>query len=309
LIVTFLFEPGFFSNVPVQGALVLGAIVALVSAVVGTLTVLRSQSFAGHALTDVATTGGAAAAYYNVSALAGFVSASLIGAGSIEAIGADRVRRRDIATGIVLGAATGLSALFLWLDSSSTTTGASQQILFGSIFSVPSSTVADASVLSAAILLVVAVLWRPLLLSAVSPEIAAARGIRTRLVGLLFTLALAVTVGVTSIAIGSILSTALLIGPAAAALRVTRTVVRAMALACALGVAATWLGILFAYDSPYWNSSGSPLPVSFFIVAIVFFLYLVSGLPILRGRLDRRGSTESGRAGADRAAASIAATR
>ena len=56
---TFLFEPGFFSNVPVQGALVLGAIVALVSAVVGTLTVLRSQSFAGHALTDVATTGGA----------------------------------------------------------------------------------------------------------------------------------------------------------------------------------------------------------------------------------------------------------
>jgi zinc/manganese transport system permease protein len=289
--VRFVFEPGFFSNAPVRGALTLGAIVAVVSAVVGTFTVLRSQSFAGHALTDVATAGGAAATYYGVSVLAGFISASVIGAGSIEAIGADRVRRRDIATGIVLGAATGLSALFLWLDSSSTTTGASQQILFGSIFSVSSSTVADAAVLSAAILLVVAVLWRPILLSAVSPEIAAARGIRTRLVGLLFTLALAITVGVTSIAIGSILSTALLIGPAAASLRVTRTVVRAMALACVLGVAATWLGILFAYDSPYWDSSGSPLPVSFFIVVIVFFLYLVTGLPVFRHRLARRAST------------------
>lgn len=286
-----LFEPGFFSNAPVREALILGAIVAVVSAVVGTFTVLRSQSFAGHALTDVATAGGAAATYYGVSVLSGFISSSVIGAASIEAIGADRVRRRDVATGIVLGAATGLSALFLWLDSATTTTGASQQILFGSIFSVSPSTVTDAAALSAAILLVVAALWRPVLLSAVSPEIAAARGIRTRLIGLLFTLALAVTVGVTSIAIGSILSTALLIGPAAAALRVTRTVVRAMALACALGVAATWLGILFAYDSPYWDSSGSPLPVSFFIVAIVVCLYLVTGLPVLRHRLARRAST------------------
>jgi zinc/manganese transport system permease protein len=280
--VRFFFEPGFFSNAPVREALVLGAIVAVVSAIVGTFTVLRSQSFAGHALTDVATAGGAAATYYGVSVLAGFISASVIGAGSIEAIGEHRVRRRDIATGIVLGAATGLSALFLWLDSSSATTGASQQILFGSIFSVASSTVVDSSVLGAAILVLVALLWRPLLLSAVSPEIAGARGIRTRLVGLLFTIALAVTVGLTSIAIGSILSTALLIGPAAAALRVTRTVVRAMSLACVLGVAATWLGILFAYDSPYWNSSGNPLPVSFFVVGIIFFLYLCTGLRLLR---------------------------
>lgn len=290
-----LFEPGFLSNAPVRGALVLGAIAAVVSAVVGTFTVLRSQSFAGHALGDVATTGGAAATYYGANVLAGFISASVLGAGSIEAIGEHRIRRRDLATGIVLGASTGLSALFLWLDSSSATTGASQHILFGSIFEVASSTIPDAVTLGAVVLVVVALLWRPLLLSAVSPEIAAARGIRTRLVGTLFTLALAVSVGLTSIAIGSILSTALLIGPAAAALRVTRTIARAMSLACAFGVAATWLGILFAYDSPYWFSSGNGLPVSFFIVAIVFTLYLVTGLPFLRRRLGRRavGTTRS----------------
>jgi zinc/manganese transport system permease protein len=289
--VRLLFEPGFFSNAPVRGALVLGAIVAVVSAVVGTFTVLRSQSFAGHALTDIATTGGSAATYLGANVLAGFVSASVLGASSIEVIGADRVRHRDVATGIVLGAATGLSALFLWLASTSATTGAAQQILFGSIFSVPASTVVDVSVLAPVVVVVVAVLWRPLLLGAVSPEIAAARGIRTRLVGLAFTLALAVSVGLTSIAIGSILSTALLIGPAATALRVTRTVPRAMAVACVIGIAATWLGILLAYDSPHWNASGSPLPVSFFIVAIVFVAYLCSGLPRLRGRLEPRRSS------------------
>ena len=59
----FLFEPGFFSSTPVQTAIAIGAVAAIVSAVVGTFTVIRSQSFAGHALSDVATTGGSVAAY------------------------------------------------------------------------------------------------------------------------------------------------------------------------------------------------------------------------------------------------------
>ena len=55
-----------------------------------------------------------------------------------------------------------------------------------------------------------------------------------------------------------------------------------MVVACVLGVAATWLGILLAYDSYYWIPSNKALPVSFFIVAIAFALYLISGLPIVR---------------------------
>ena len=69
----------------------------------------------------------------------------------------------------------------------------------------------------------IAVIYRPLLLSTVSTDIAAARGVPVRLVGLLYMLALAVSVGLSSLAIGAILSTALLIGPAATALRLTKT--------------------------------------------------------------------------------------
>jgi len=92
-------------------------------------------------------------------------------------------------------------------------------------------------------------------------------------------LALAVSVGLSSFAIGAILSTALLIGPPAAALRVTKTLPRALATACLTGVASTWLGILLAYDSYYWGSSHQGLPVSFFIVTIIFAAYLAAGLP------------------------------
>ena len=208
-----LFEPGFFSSGPVHTAAIIGAVTAIVSAIVGVFTVVRSQSFAGHALTDVATTGGSGAFLLGLSPLTGFIGGGIVGGGAMELIGVERARSRDVATGIVLGAATGLSALFLYLDTTrSATTGATQQILFGSIFTIDPSTVPTVVVLSVVTLIVVGVIYRPLLLSSVSAELASARGISLRVVGLLFMLALAVSVGLSSIAIGSILSTALLIG-------------------------------------------------------------------------------------------------
>ena len=110
-------EPGFFSSPPVHVALVIGAVVAVVSAVVGVFTVMRSQSFAGHTLTDVSTAGGAGAVLVGISPLFGFVGSGLVGAGAMDVIGVQRARGRDLATGIVLGAATGLAALFLYLDT------------------------------------------------------------------------------------------------------------------------------------------------------------------------------------------------
>ena len=207
----------------------------------------------------------------------------------MDPIGVQKVRSRDLATGVVLGAATGVAALFLYLATTqSATTGVTQQILFGSIFTIDPSTVPVAIVLSAAALLLIAAIYRPLLLSSVSTDLAAARGIRLRTVGLLFMLALAVSVALSSIAIGSILSTALLIGPPATALRLTRTVRSSMVVACVLGVATTWLGILLAYDSYYWIPSNKALPVSFFIVVAAFVLYLLSGLPVVRRRVGRQ---------------------
>jgi zinc/manganese transport system permease protein len=286
---TWVFEPGFFSSSPVHVAAVIGAVTAIVSAVTGVFTVMRGQSFGGHALSDVSAAGGSGALLVGLSPLLGFVGLGILGAGVMDMIGVRRVRGRDLATGIVLGAAIGLSALFLYLDASAgSTTGAPQQILFGSIFSITSGTIPAVVILGLIALASIAVAWRPLLLTTVSPDMAAARGVPVRLVGLLYMLGLAVSVGLSSLAVGAILSTALLIGPAATALRLTRTVGRALAAACLIGVGATWLGLLLAYDSYYWGASHQGLPVSFFIVAVIFVGYLLSGLPAVRAAAGRR---------------------
>jgi zinc/manganese transport system permease protein len=298
---TAVFEPGFFASAQVHTATTIGAVVAIVSAVTGVFTVIRGQSFAGHALGDVSAAGGSGALLIGLSPVAGFVGLGIAGAGVMDMIGVRRLRGRDLATGIVLGAAIGLSALFLYLTSTTgATTGATQQVLFGSIFTTTSGTIPAVAILGAVALASIAAIGRPLLLSTVSPDIAAARGVPVRLVGLLYMLALAVSVGLSSLAIGAILSTALLIGPAATALRLTKRMASALAGACIMGVLATWLGVLLAYDSYYWGSSHQALPVSFFIVGVIFATYLASGLATARAARRSRASAATVTSAAER---------
>jgi zinc/manganese transport system permease protein len=281
------FASGFFDNEAVHVALVVGAAVAIVTGVVGVFTVMRGQSFAGEALGDIGTTGGSAAALVGAGALSGFVAVDVLAVAAMELVGVQRVRGRDLATGIVLGAGIGLAALFLYLDTTQGTgSGSTVTILFGSIFAISSSTIPAVVVLAALAVALIVTLYRPLLLSTVSPEMAAARGIPVRLVGALYLLALALATALAAITIGTILSTALLIGPAAAALRLTRRPLRAMAVAVGIGIAAVWIGVVLAYDSYHWPPKEHGWPVSFFVVALVFLLYLASG--VVEWRRERR---------------------
>jgi zinc/manganese transport system permease protein len=291
----YLFEPGLFGSGPVKTALLVGAVVAVTSGVIGVFTVLRGQSFAGHSLADVATTGGSGAFLIGVNQFWGFLVAGIAAAALMEAIGVQRRRGRDVATGVVLGGALGAAALFLYLGTLRTsTTGASFTVLFGSIFVISPDTV-PALIASAVIaLLVVAVLARVLLLTSVSPDLARAQGVNVRLVGIAYLAALAVSVSLAAVAIGAVLSTALLVGPSATALRLTKSPGRAMAVSALVGLGATWLGIVLAYDSYYWPPHGHGWPVSFFVVALVLAGYLLSHIRPGRTRAPSSPHVEEG---------------
>jgi zinc/manganese transport system permease protein len=284
--VTAIFAPGFFGSSPVHVALAIGGISALVCGVVGTFTVLRGQSYAGHALADISVTGGSASFLASISPLWGFAGTGVLAAGVMDMIGAQQ-RGRDLATGIVRGAGLGLAALFLyWASTSTSTTGSAVTILFGSMFTIPPGTLPLVAAFGLPALVIVAVLFRPLVLSSVSAELAAARGVRVRFAGLACLIAIALAVSLAAISVGAILSTALLVGPAAIALRLTRSPGQATVAAAVIGVAATWIGILLAYDSFDWPPSHNGWPVSFFIVTLIFLCYL--GVQ-LAGRRKRAG--------------------
>ena len=278
-------EPGFFTNAPVHVALLAGGVVAVVSGVVGTFTVMRGQSYAGHALADVSVTGGSASVLIGISPLWGFAATSVAAAGIMDMIGIRRPRGRDLATGIVRGAGLGLAALFLYWDTTHSATGATVTILFGSMFTIDPSLLGVIAAFSLAAVGIVAVLYRPLLLSSASPDLAVVRGVRVRTAGVLCLVAIALAVSLSALTIGAILSTALLIGPAATALRLTGRPGLVVAWSALIGLAVTWLGVLLAYDSYYWPPAGHGWPVSFFVVTLILLAYLLA--------LARRGGSRA----------------
>jgi zinc/manganese transport system permease protein len=274
------FGRGFFSSESVHTALAVSAAVALVSGSVGVFAVIRGQAFACEALSDIGAAGASAAFLAGVAALWGFLLSAIGAAAVMELIGIQRPRGRDLAAGIVLGASLGLTALLLYLGTTvKSTTGATVTILFGSLFAIDPGTIPAIVALSGLSLALILLVQRPLLLSSLNPELAAARGIPVRLIGATYLLALAVAVALSALTIGAILGTALLIGPAATALRLTSRPGRAVAIAAAVGLAVTWLGIVLAYDSFNWPPKGHGWPLSFFVVALVLVGYLLARLP------------------------------
>jgi zinc/manganese transport system permease protein len=286
ILLSAVFAPGFFTSGPVHTAMVIGGAAAIVSAIIGVFTVIRGQSFAGHALADVSSAGGAASFLLGVNPMLGFLGMAVLAAGVMELIGIRRARERDLATGIVLGAGLGLTALLLYFDvTAHSTTGAAISVMFGSMFAIPPSLVPLTFAVGSGVVLVAAAIYRPLLLSSLDSTLAEVQGVNVRLTGMLHLLMLSLAVTLSAMTIGAILSTALLIGPAAAALRLARRPGLAICLAALIGLGATWGGILLAYDSYDWTP-GHGWPVSFFIVTIIFAAYLLTGLAGRRARLE-----------------------
>jgi zinc/manganese transport system permease protein len=285
------FEPGLLSSQPVQTAAIVGAVVSAVTASVGVFTVIRGQAFAGEALGDIGTTGGSAAFLAGAGPLWGFLAAGLAAAGVMEAIGVQRARGRDLATGVVLGAALALAALFLYWDTTyHSASGTTVTILFGSAFAIAPSTIPTVIALGCVVVAIITIVYRPLLLSSVSADLAASRGTPVRLIGASYLAGLAIAAALAALTVGTILSTALLIGPAATALRITKRPGLAVLTAALIGTLAMWIGIVLAYDSYYWPPHGHGWPVSFFVVTLILCAYLTSNLAAAQ-RL-RRGIRE-----------------
>ena len=168
-------------------------------------------------------------------------------------IGIQRTRGRDLATGSCSAPSIGLAALFLYLYAAShSTTGAegNDPVRLGirdrdldlpadRIARHPRSRDHDHRLSTAPA-------------RHGHPSMAAARGIPVRAIGILYLIALALAAALAAITIGSILGTALLIGPAASALRLSKRPLVAMLTAAGIGIGAMWLGIVLAYDSFEW---------------------------------------------------------
>lgn len=250
-----------------QNAYAAGTIISIVVAAVGFFVVLRGLTFAGDALAHVGFTGAAGVILLGLPPIFGMFGLCVLG-GIVMGVLGERVRERDVAIGIVMAFALGLGALFLSLYTRYASEAFS--ILFGTILGVSHQDLIATAVAGLATLLVLAVIARPLLFASIDPEVAEARGVPVRFLSALFLVVLAVSVAQAVQVVGVLLLLTMLVGPAATANYLTHRPGAAVALAVAIAVAETWAGITLAY----YNKA----PVSFFIAAFSFALYLAARL-------------------------------
>jgi zinc/manganese transport system permease protein len=267
-----------------QRALLAGTILSVLAGLVGSFVVLRHQVFAGESLSDVAFTGALGGAALGINPLFTLLGTTILIALAMGGLG-ERLRGRDVAIGTVLAWVLGLGDLFLILFTShvsGTGTGFSGvTVLFGNLLGTSASEIRTLAWVGAGVLLGVILIVRPLLFASLDPDVAAARGVPVRLVGLGFMVLLAVTVSMATLTIGALLVLALLLLPAAIAQHLTARPYRAFALAAGLGVLITWIGIAIGFYTSY--------PSSVCISLLAFGLYaLTVGGSALRTRLDRR---------------------
>ncbi len=258
-----------------------GTIIAIVAGIIGYFVVLRRSAFATHALGHVGFSGAAGAVFLGANPVYGLLAFTLSGAAGMSLLG-KRASSRDIEIGTVLAFMLGLGLLFLSLYHGYATEAYS--ILFGEVLGISDAAVVftlEASLVVVGVLLLV---YRRLLFASLDEDVAEAKGLPMVALGLVFMLLLAVAISISVQVIGVLLVFALMVTPAAIAVRLTRSPFAAIVVAVLVAVASVWVGLFVAFYSVY--------PASFFIVSTSFVLYVAVriGLAVIARWAPRTGS-------------------
>jgi zinc/manganese transport system permease protein len=236
-------------------------IVAPVAGVVGFFVVLRGSAFPAHAIPKGAFAGAAGASLLGISTLAGLAVFSVLGALGIGSLG--RRGRHDVTTALWLVMMLALGAAFL-----SRTTQYEPEIyslLFGEVLGVSATQILPVAALGVVCIAAVTVLYRPLMLSSVVPEIAEAKGLRSYRMEICFLLVVALATAMTVPVVGALLIFSLMIGPPAAARSFTDRPGLAMLLSVAIALVTVWAAIAGSYLYNW--------PVGFFVGVLGAFSY------------------------------------
>ena len=279
---------GLFSSF-MTGTWLEATVVAVVAGVVGFFVVVRGAAFAAHAIPQGAFTGAAGAALAGVSTLVGVGTFSLLAVAAIARWG--RRARHDVVTALILVGLLGLGSLFLSMSSQYSEQTFS--LLFGEPLAVSAAQVIPSALIAVGCLVLVATIYRRLLLASVAPELASAQGFSPERVESWFLLSVGAATTLALPVVGALLVFSLMLGPASAARSLARQPLSAVALSVALALLTVWASIVAAFYSNW--------PLGFFVGALGVFWYVLGRAAQLRP--VRSLAPAPGGAGAPRLAA------
>ena len=260
----------------VKNSIFAGAVLGIIGGLIGVFVMQRDMAFAVHGISELSFAGASFALLVGFNVVIGSILGSLIAALVIGVLGV-RARERSSIIGVLMPFGLGLGVLFLALypGRSANKFG----LLTGQIVAVDDPQLLWMLGVSVVVLAALAIMWRPLMFATVDPDIAAARGVPVRALSPIFMIVLGLTVAMAVQVVGALLVLALLVTPAAAAMRVTASAIWVPVLSVVFGTVSVVGGILIAL--------GGSLPISPYVTTISFAIYVICR--IAGNRKMRRG--------------------
>lgn len=249
----------------VQNSLIAGLLLGIMGGLIGVFVMTRDMSFAVHGISELSFAGAAIALLVGMNVALGATIGSIVAA-IIIAIMGTRAKDRNsiIAVLMPFGLGIGILALALYEGRAANKFG----LLTGQIIAVDDPQVFWLIATSLVVVIALLVIWRPLSFASLDPEVAEARGVPTKALGIIFMLLLALAVAASLQIVGALLVLTLLVTPAAAALRLTSSPLWVPILSMVFAVVAVVGGILLAL--------GGGLPISPYVTTLSFGIYLVA---------------------------------
>lgn len=232
-----------------QKAFVTSVMVGIICGVIGSFIVLRGMALMGDALSHAVLPGVAISYMLGISYFYGAVFTGVLTALGIGIISQNSRVKNDSSIGIVFSAMLALGIILITTAQSATDL---TQILFGNVLAVRSTDMTITLIVGAVILLAVFLFYKELLISSFDETMAAAYGLKVRLIhyGLMVLLTLVTVASIQTV--GVILVVSMLITPASAAYLLTNRLSIMILLAALFGAASSIVGIYFSflYDLP-----------------------------------------------------------
>ena len=249
----------------VQNSLIAGLLLGIMGGLIGVFVMTRDMSFAVHGISELSFAGAAIALLVGLNVALGATIGSIVAA-IIIAIMGTRAKDRNsiIAVLMPFGLGIGILALALYEGRAANKFG----LLTGQIIAVDDPQVIWLIATSLVVVIALLIVWRPLSFASLDSEVAEARGVPTKALGIIFMLLLALAVAASLQIVGALLVLTLLVTPAAAALRLTASPLWVPILSMVFAVVAVVGGILLAL--------GGGLPISPYVTTLSFGIYLVA---------------------------------
>lgn len=249
-----------------QNALITAVVIGLVSGVVGCFIILRGMSLMGDAISHAVLPGVALSFILGMNYFIGAIIFGMIASVIITFISQNSRIKSDTAIGITFSTFLAGGVILIGLANSSTDLF---HILFGNVLAVQHSDMILTCIISAIVILIIAIFFKPLLITSFDPMMAKVFGMNVPLYHYLLMGMLTVVAVVAMQSVGTILIVALLITPAATAYLFTKSLYKMILLSAFLGVFASITGLFIGYT--FNIAVGSTIVITAALIFMISF--------------------------------------